>query len=209
MPNYVYLVRHGETEFNNKEIMHGQYDVPLNQLGIKQAKLLGLELRDVHFDVCFCSPLSRAKDTAKEIMKYHTDVPVIYDDRLMEIYMGNLENTTNHPPNYMLDEELELLKKHDFESHAHFFTRVKSLLDEITDEYVNKDILIVAHCGTVRMSMIYFDPPNVCIEDMYYDLKIKNCSVQRVLNNKPERSPILVTYDVSKEDWPNIALYED
>ena len=37
MPNYVYLVRHGETEFNNKEIMHGQYDVPLNALGFKQA----------------------------------------------------------------------------------------------------------------------------------------------------------------------------
>ena len=157
MSNYIYLVRHGETEYNNKLITHGQYDVPLNSLGIKQAKLLGIELKNINFDLCFCSPLIRAVDTAKEILVYHQNTPIIYDDRLKEIYLGNLENTDNYPVEYSLQENLEFLQKHGVESHAHFYTRVKSFLDEITTQYSNKDILIVSHCGTTRMGMLYFD----------------------------------------------------
>lgn len=206
MPNYVYLVRHGETEFNNKGITHGQYDVPLNELGKKQAKLLGVELKNVHFDVCFCSPLTRAKQTSKEILKYHPDVPVIYDDRLKEIFKGDLENTTEYPPDYLHNEKLDVLMRHNVESHAHFYSRVASVLNEVTSQFHDKDILIVCHCGTVKMSMIYFNPPDVCIEESYYKLEVKNCSVKRFENKKSDKNPILVTYPVDKEQWPLIAI---
>ena len=206
MPKYIYLVRHGETEYNNKEITHGQYDVPLNDLGKKQAKLLGVELKNTEFDVCVCSPLSRAVQTAKEILAYHPNVPIIYDDRLMEIYKGNLENTTEYPIDYLHDEKLDVLMKHGVESHAHFYTRVKDALNEITTKYADKNVLVVSHCGTVRMSMIYFDPPDTCIEDDYYKVNIRNCSVQRFENKKQTKEPILVTYDVDKNEWPWIAI---
>lgn len=206
MSNYIYLVRHGETEYNNKEITHGQYDVPLNAYGVKQAKLLGVELKKTHFDLCICSPLSRAKQTASEILKYHPDVPIIYDDRLMEIYKGELENTTEYPIDYLHDENLDILMKHGVESHAHFFMRVKAALDDITINYADKDVLVVCHCGTIRMSMIYFNPPDECIEKDYYRLDIRNCSVQRVENIQPTKMPILAVYDVDKEKYPWIAI---
>ena len=206
MNNYIYLVRHGETEYNNKMIIHGQYDVPLNEFGIKQAKLLGVELKNVHFDLCICSPLIRAVNTAKEILRYHKNVPIIYDDRLKEIDLGNLENTDKYPVEYALQENLTFLKKHNVESHAHFYLRVKSLLDEITLKYKDKDVLLVSHCGTVRMSMLYFNPPDKFNTDEYFSMNIKNCSVQKFKNMYQDKQMKLITYDVSKEEWPKIAI---
>ena len=205
MSNYIYLVRHGETEYNNREIIHGQYDVPLNEYGIKQAKLLGLELKNTHFDLCICSPLGRAKQTANEILKHHPNVPIIYDDRLMEIYLGDLENTTEYPIDYLQDEKLDVLIKHGVESHAHFFMRIKSALDDITTKYNDKDILVVSHCGAIRMSTIYFNPTDECIEKYYYKINIRNCSVHRVENKKQDKLPILITYDVDKNKYPWIV----
>ena len=208
MNNFIYLVRHGETEWNNKNIMHGQIDVPLNELGIKQAKLLGQELKDVHFDVCFCSTLGRAKQTASEILKYHDDVPIIYDDRLMELYKGTLEGTHNSSEAILKNEQLEILQKYDIESKAHFFTRVNSLTEEILTNYADKDVLIVSHSGTVKMIMFYLNPPEETINEAYYKVHVKNCSVQRFDNIKSNQQAKLVNYAVNQDDWPYIAEFK-
>ena len=61
--NYI-LIRHGQTYWNKKNgIMHGQYDIPLNFTGEKQAIKISEEknLKNEHFDLCFCSPLKKSK----------------------------------------------------------------------------------------------------------------------------------------------------
>lgn len=78
----IYFVRHGQTEYNLNKIYAGQQDIPLNATGIDQAKQTALTLKDIKFDLCFCSPLQRAKQTCSEILKYHKDLNPIYDDRL-------------------------------------------------------------------------------------------------------------------------------
>lgn len=205
--NTITLVRHGETYWNKTGIMHGQYDIPLNETGKHQAIMVASELMTEHFDICYCSPLQRSIYTAKEILKYHKDTPLYFDDRLMEIYKGDLEGTVNDSRKLTEHENLEFLKEHGMESRAHFFKRVEAFYADLYEqcEAYNWNILIVAHSGTMKMSMFYFDPPeDKSIVDAYYDISIKNCGVMKFQNELPIKRPILTEYDVDRKEYPYI-----
>lgn len=58
----VYLVRHGETDANRDGIIQGQLNTPLNDLGRKQANLVGEVLRGVPFNAAYSSDLDRATE---------------------------------------------------------------------------------------------------------------------------------------------------
>ena len=76
----IYFVRHGKTDYNKKNLLSGgDIDIPLNSEGKEQAKITANLLKDVKFDMVFCSPLIRAKKTCEEIMKFHKNIPIIYD----------------------------------------------------------------------------------------------------------------------------------
>ena len=60
----IYLVRHGQSEGNVRELWYGSSDLPLTDLGRQQARESGEKLRGVSFAACYASPLIRAKDTA-------------------------------------------------------------------------------------------------------------------------------------------------
>ena len=68
----IYLIRHGQTEYNDKSIFRGQLDIPLNSYGISQAESIGKALEAVDFDAIYTSPLIRAKKTAEIISKYQS-----------------------------------------------------------------------------------------------------------------------------------------
>ncbi len=63
----IFLVRHGETEWNASEVFRGQADVLLNKNGIKQAQLLGEYLSRKKINAVYTSPLKRALKTAEAI----------------------------------------------------------------------------------------------------------------------------------------------
>ena len=63
----IYVVRHGETEWNAINKVLGRTDMPLNEKGIKQAQELARSLKDLKIDVFLCSPLLRARQTADAI----------------------------------------------------------------------------------------------------------------------------------------------
>ncbi|MGD1118881.1 MAG: histidine phosphatase family protein [Dehalococcoidales bacterium] len=67
----VILARHGQTEFNAREIFRGRADVPLNALGLRQAQLLGEYLAGEKIDVIYSSPLQRAVQTANLVAAHH------------------------------------------------------------------------------------------------------------------------------------------
>lgn len=56
----VYVVRHGETDWNRTRRLQGQSDVSLNEMGLKQSMLVGEALKDVPFVRAFSSDLQRA-----------------------------------------------------------------------------------------------------------------------------------------------------
>jgi broad specificity phosphatase PhoE len=63
----VYLVRHGETAWNKEEIFRGRIDISLNEIGFREAELVGEYLKGKDIHVIYSSPLSRARETARRI----------------------------------------------------------------------------------------------------------------------------------------------
>ena len=88
----VYLMRHGETDYNKKGLIQGTLDIPLNEFGLELAEKTkeGFEKEGLTFDYCYCSPLIRARQTAEIILR-GTDTPLSYDERIREMNFGEGE----------------------------------------------------------------------------------------------------------------------
>jgi probable phosphoglycerate mutase len=88
----IYLVRHGQTEFNRERRIQGHVDSPLTELGVRQAKAVGRLLRDLIREPVgwriVSSPLGRAHATADLISGRLGGLPVELDDRLKEMSWG-------------------------------------------------------------------------------------------------------------------------
>lgn len=63
----IYLIRHGETDWNQVHRFQGREDIPLNEDGIKQAEVTGRALKKTGIEAVYTSPLQRALHTAQEI----------------------------------------------------------------------------------------------------------------------------------------------
>ncbi|XP_023178428.1 phosphoglycerate mutase 2 [Drosophila hydei] len=90
----VVMLRHGESEWNQKNLFCGWYDAPLTEKGAKEATLAGKAIKDakINFDIAHTSLLSRAQDTLKHILKEigQECIPVHKTWRLNERHYGNL-----------------------------------------------------------------------------------------------------------------------
>ncbi|MCX6020227.1 MAG: histidine phosphatase family protein [Chloroflexi bacterium] len=89
----LYLVRHGETDWNRDGRVQGNTDIPLNSRGRGQARRLGERFADVPFDLVLSSPMSRCRETA-EIAMESRDVPLQYEPDLREHGWGAWEGLT-------------------------------------------------------------------------------------------------------------------
>ena len=179
--NEYIFIRHGQTYWNKNGIMHGQYDIPLNETGRNQAKKISNELKNVRFDICFSSPLIRAKSTAIEILKNHRNVKIIYDERLKELYKGKLEGKHVNGEKLLKNEDKYILEKYNIESKKQFFTRVSELINDIArnigldyffeyeDDYTNFQLRYIQHDSlkgnTIRRLDEIFDLMISCLND--------------------------------------------
>ena len=85
-----WFLRHGETDWNARNLSQGNVDIPLNPLGQAQAKIAANLLRSRGIRTIVSSPLSRAHDTAlaaAEVVGH----PVLLDDDLKEVAFGEQE----------------------------------------------------------------------------------------------------------------------
>lgn len=170
----IYIVRHGQTDWNKQGIIQGTTDIPLNETGEQQALLTKQKLENVSFDCIYCSPLLRAKQTA-EIINKGNDYPFILDDRLYERNFGLFEGSNVKEINF---REFWDLKKNscrnEEEKAIDFFNRVHAFLNDIVKlEYDN--VLIVAHGGVSLPVYSYFCELK---EDYdYAKYMLQNCEV--------------------------------
>ena len=157
----LYIMRHGKTDWNEHHKLQGRTDVPLNEEGRMMAKKAAIEYQDVHFDVCYCSPLSRAFETAKIILA-NRDVPIITDRRLVEMSFGEyegLENTFKTPDcpiNILFKDPKNYIESvGGAETFKELFGRTSEFLKEIIEPELKKgkDVLIVGH-GAMNSSIV-------------------------------------------------------
>lgn len=156
----LYIMRHGKTDWNDKHKLQGKTDIPLNKEGREMAERAGIEYQDVHFDICYCSPLMRSKETAKTVLKGR-NVPIIIDERLSEMGFGiyeGMENSfqdTTCPINVLFTNPERYNAVLDGESLEQLYLRTGSFIKEIIWPQLDqqKDILIVGH-GAMNSSII-------------------------------------------------------
>lgn len=84
----IVFIRHAESEYNRDGIWAGRADCNLTEKGNEAAKELGKSLNN-NFDVIYCSPLKRTKQTLNAIFP---EAKPIYDERITEILIGEWEN---------------------------------------------------------------------------------------------------------------------
>ena len=86
----IYVIRHGQTNWNVEEIIQGKKDIELNEVGIRQAYEVKEKLNMLNIDLIMCSPLKRTKKTA-EIINQDKNLNIIYKKELIERDLGDFE----------------------------------------------------------------------------------------------------------------------
>lgn len=169
---HFYLVRHGQTKLNKKRRLQGVTNSPLTKKGIRMAKRLGKELKQIKFEAVYTSDLKRTQKTAQYIIDENEAYypPVYQDPNLREISFGKFEeakNTKMIPKalkalglrrilQALLNEEhvaelTELFRSLDgnevIEDADHLTLRMTRALTNIGNQYQDKggNILIVTH----------------------------------------------------------------
>ena len=178
---FIYIVRHGETDLNAKGIMQGWADEPLNESGIDLAEMTGSGMKDIRFDACISSPLSRARHTAGIILgkSGNGNVAIETDDRIREINFGDEERMP-------LDRE----KRGKFfsdpfrfegfpggENISQLCERTQGFLKELMRRDDDKIYLISTHGCALRamLNFLYADP-----DDFWHKHVPYNCVVNIV-----------------------------
>lgn len=150
----IYFVRHGETDWNKERKIQGQVDIPLNDFGIHLAEETAKGLKDVDFDVCFTSPLGRAKHTVQIILEGR-NVSIIEDRRIEEMSFGEYEGKSCSKENWdvpdsfrkFFDDPEHFVPAKDGESFSDVKKRTGEFLDWLFAQEAWKDsnILIATH----------------------------------------------------------------
>jgi broad specificity phosphatase PhoE len=182
----IYLTRHGET-LGNKDKIHegGRLHGKLSDLGLEQARKLALRLKDENIDYVYSSDLRRAKQTAKEIMKYHQKTPIKFIKDLREMDLGSF--TGKH-----FDEVDWNKTPKNLESNENAQMRALKFIDKTYPKHKNDSILIVAHAffnkalisgiqGKETSVMKEIEQKNTCVniieirEDKKHIIHLLNC----------------------------------
>ena len=175
MKSRVYIIRHGQTEMNNKNVLQGRSDLPLNETGIKQAHDAGIVLKEkgITFDYVFSSPLIRAVQTAKQAAP---DINVIIDERLIEMDYGPYEGMDLASPApeiiTFFSDFVHNPAPEGMEQLSSVVKRSGEFLEEI--KKLEGSILISTHAIAMKGILEYLTPGS---EGSYWSKYIGNCAV--------------------------------
>lgn len=182
-----YIVRHGVTEWNALKKVQGSADIPLAEEGIRLARQTGEALKEVPFDICFSSPLIRARKTA-ELILGNRDIPVILDKRIQEIDFGVLEgtkfrdkdgNVTNAQMEMFFHHPLEFQRPENGENIEDICRRTREFWEEkIKDPSLQNSVILVASHGCAVRALLRNVYENK--EDFWHGHVPPNCSVNIV-----------------------------
>ena len=145
----IYFVRHGETEWNKKEILQGHKDSHLTIKGINNAEKLGKILRDKNIEVIYSSDLGRCIQTA-EIINKELKLKIVRTSKLRERNFGDL----NGKPNVRVKKALNLKDADEKAPNGESFNNMKKRVVAFIGSLPNKKykkVLLITHEGPARV----------------------------------------------------------
>ncbi len=177
----IYIIRHGQTDWNIEHRTQGHTDIALNKNGIVQAELISQKIANLKIDSIISSDLKRAYMTAQIINK-NFNKNIETDKRLREFCFGTLEGITRDKITQEIwDDFNKNPKQFNAETKEEIFNRIKSFIDDIKSNNINKNTLVVTHGGPIRMIKYYLDNGNNFNDKKYLaeymTLKINNIDV--------------------------------
>jgi phosphoserine phosphatase len=183
----IYIVRHGETQWNKGEVFRGRKDIPLNETGRQQAERVGLYFSHAHVTRMLSSPLERATQTA-EVISYRTGVAIERTDDLTDMNFGIWEGLTlpvvekDFPADFALwKTSPEKLRIKGGETLAMVRARVSTGLMNIASGHEDA-VVIVTHRVICKILVLHalgignehfwdmkFDPGSITLLEWNYD----------------------------------------
>jgi uncharacterized phosphatase len=151
----LYLVRHGETDWNQQRRIQGLTDIPLNDTGREQARATGRLLARRRWDGVYASPLSRALETAAIIadelgLPAPQPVPALVERNYGEAEGLNfLEIERRYPDRGSVPGQ---------ESREDVVDRVLPALRDLAREHPDQALVVVSHGGAIRSVLTAVNP---------------------------------------------------
>lgn len=156
----IYVIRHVEAEGNLYRMMQGNWDGGVTQLGSMQRDALAERFKNIHIDALYSSPLYRARFTATAITRYHNELEIQIEPRVIEIDSGRWEA---QPFGNLIMEEGEqfnnfLRSPEDFkiDGAETFFDvqkRAMEALIEIAERHDGQTVAITSHGVAIRCAL--------------------------------------------------------
>jgi len=166
----IYLIRHGQTAWNKEEIFRGRTDISLNEVGIREAELVGESLKGMDIHVIYSSPLSRARETARRIAQFF-NLKVQPLEGIIDMSFGKWEGRPLREVQ-IHDRELyrqwreqpHLVKLPGGESLDEVRVRAMAALEEVVQYHHGKNLVLVSHrvvnkvilCGILGVDNSHF-----------------------------------------------------
>ena len=208
----LYIMRHGETDWNKEKRLQGQSDIELNEFGRSLAYKTKEGLKDVPFDLVITSPLKRARETAL-IVKGDREIPVIEDARIEEMCFGEYEGLYCKGEKFNIpDEEFKRFfdapesyrASRGGEDFSEFNERIEHFLDDIfrNKDYQDSTILVSVH-GAVLCAILRIVKNNP-MSLFWHGGVHKNCAVTIIYVDKGVptiEEENIVYYEDEVEDW--------
>ncbi|MBE2184821.1 MAG: histidine phosphatase family protein [Anaerolineae bacterium] len=175
----IYLIRHGQTEWNADGRWQGMMDVPLSQAGIEQAAALAKYMGVMPIQSLYASDLQRAVQTAEPLAEA-LGLPMVQDARLREQNLGVFQGLTHEQHREKYPELVQAMYVDywgftfpEGESRAQVRDRVIAFWNELLAHEPEGETVVILHGGTIRVLLIHLLGPLRELEHV----KIVNTSI--------------------------------
>lgn len=181
----LYLVRHGETDWNKARRIQGSTDIPLNETGRAQAAMTGQLLARRQWDTIVASPLSRALETAQIIAGEVALPEPIQNPALVERRYGDAEGLNYREVDSLYPADTPVPGR---ETREEVMERVVPALLAIAAECPGQDVIIVSHGGVIRAVLGAIDPDKVhgtITNGSIHSVRVVDGSLELIAFNDP------------------------
>jgi 2,3-bisphosphoglycerate-dependent phosphoglycerate mutase len=163
MSNRLVLVRHGQSEWNKRNLFTGWKDPDLTDKGLIEARWAGRVLRDqgIKFDIAFTSVLRRAQSTLDIILgeMRQANIPIFKDAALNERDYGDLSGLNKDEARVRFGEQQVKIWRRSFDVSPPGGESLKQTAERVLPYYYDKiwpeiaagkNVIIVAHGNSLR-----------------------------------------------------------